>query len=491
MSLVVVVAAGVAAERPETAGDPDWTGLPSSWSLEVGDRAWWSVDPADPSGASPDAATVEALVESILRRQPLEIDLERPGWLGVTDDRREEPETPSVQGSFRSSMHSDLGWTRTSVNASARVSSAGLNPWALEWSGAYSREGGLIVPESVQHENESARLGGMTISRRFHDRFEVRAGRYSPSMVPQVGTIHGAGGEIRFGDSVKLGAVAGFKPDRHDGLLSIEEPIAAAYLWAAGGTRNRLFGETTLALLGTMYDGEADRLALLARHRLELTSKLRLTGSSEVDFGILDPEADDAVRLTATRLEASSPLTSRLSVRVGFDHNKRPETPSARELMPSQPDSAFERGNWRYWIGGTVSLPGKLRVDGEWSLLDTHDTEEHDRRWRVSLTRSGLPEIPGASTRVSVHNLDGRDRRSGYGGSMSSHVPFLSNRLTIGPSLGFRFLEPDDADFRVTDVSLQTQWRASERFRTYTRFRYAFRQSSEWTMIEVGLEWRM
>lgn len=420
------------------------------------------------------------------------LDSSPPAWLtraGTSWQRETDRNAPVAVENFRNDLWTNLDATYTRLSATARIDVTGANPWALAWSGNYEYSGGVVAPGEDGSEDGIFTVSSATVQRRFHDVLLVRAGRYLPPELSEVGTIDGVQGEISLGGALRVGVVGGTRPDAATRQISAAESVAAAYVSSRLGQEHQLFHKATLGAIATMYRGQPDRLVLLARQRVDLSARLRLYGTTEVDVDILEGSQSDVWQLTGSRVEAVSPVTSRFTARVGVDHRKLVRTRSAGELLPSENDSALDRGNWRYWIGGSYRLPWNLHVDGEWSLLDTHDTVEHDRRWRASVQRAGLPLLPGATIQATAYNLDGRTHL-GCGGRLTAHLPILDGGISLSPGIGYRFLQPDTAsDFQVTDLSITARWRGSDTFSLHATARYSFVDVDvdEQTVLEMGL----
>lgn len=181
-----------------------------------------------------------------------------------------------------------------------------------------------------------------------------------------------------------------------------------------------------------------------------------------------------------------------MSLKAGLEHEKLPDVPSVRETNPEEERSAFEKGDWRYWIGGTYRLPWRMEFDGEVFLLDPYTGAEYGRGWRTTLRRNGLPLVPAASLSFDVGGVSGTDE-PGYSGRLSTRLPILSRSFSLTSSAGFRFLEPDASrSFAMSDVSLMANWRRDAALSMFAAVTYSFGAADyggqDETVFQVGTQ---
>lgn len=305
-----------------------------------------------------------------------------------------------------------------------------------------------------------------------------------------VGQLDGVQGELAVGEPFRFGLVAGFRPDRRDRMPSVDEPLGLAYFGAELGERAGLHYKGTLGVLGTMFQGKPDRFAYLLEQRVALGSRVSLHLDSELDIDVTASDPLGFLRFTRTSFQTVTPVSSSLTVRAGFDQRRRPDTHAERDLLPSENDRLFEKASRRYWLGGSYRLPWNFRVQGELSYAGGPGEEDLNERWRVSLSRAGFASFHDVRVQAQVYNLHGSE--PGYGGALSADVPLFERKLSLRPSVGFRFLEPDReaAPFRMADCALHASWRTGSSHRLHLGVYYSFADSSERALIDLGMQWR-
>jgi hypothetical protein len=364
-------------------------------------------------------------------------------------------------------------------------------PWSFEWSGDVTYRAGEGLSRTRNFEEPRFDLFRLSLQRRFEDGGFFRAGRFLPLELPGLGYVDGAQVEEPISKNLRVGGVLGFKPSRIDLDVSGKEPMVSAYVTAHAGMRQNFYYSGTLGVLGSLFEGKADRLALLLDQRADLGPKLSLYSTSEVDFDIGAQETrSKSAHLTRTDLYVVSPITSFLTLRAGLDHYERPDTAAERDLLHFQDNRFFDWGYWRYWVGSSQMLPWALRLDEEVAVYDAPH-EHFTPRWRVSASRLGLFALPRAEVSVTLYNLDGAGAE-GYGGLLAFYFPALEERLSIRPAAGFRFLDTDDTSetFRVTDISLRADWWLSSAWSVYGGVSYTFGDDLGATLVDFGIDFR-
>jgi hypothetical protein len=396
----------------------------------------------------------------------------------------------SVRQLFQTDPENGLDYSRTRVGSDGSVERLGGTPWSLEWSGdVYYRKGSGY---SGFGEDGEVRLDVLRLfaERRFEDGSFFRFGRILPRELPSIGYIDGVEGETPIASWLHLGAIAGMKPVRRNLDPSFDEPTGAVYGTVETGTRGSFYYSGSLGLLGSLYDGHYDRTAVLWDQRLELTPKFSLYSTSELDLHTGAAGQNDGPQLTHFDAYAVSPVTTFLTLRAGLDHWERPDTRSEENVLPFPDARLYDRGYWRYFVGGSENLPWNLRVDEEIAWIDAPDSD-YAARWQVGVTRTGLLALTRAQVGALVYNLDGADA-AGYGGRAWAWFPLFEDALSLRPALGFRWVETDATAerFRLTDISVDADWWISRAWRAFAGVSWTLGDSIESTDVELGLDFR-
>jgi len=383
-----------------------------------------------------------------------------------------------------------LDHSRTRFGLDGSIERMGGSRWSLDWSGELSYRAGDAFRDSRYKDEFDVYIRRWTLVRSFESGGFLRLGRFLPPELPAVGFLDGAQAETELGKHVRVGAMGGLKPRRVDLAPSAAEPTGVAYGTVEAGTRSEWYYSGTLGVLGSIYKGKYDRLALLMDQRADLGPKLSLYSTAELDLDAGSFETRSGARLTHVDAFAVSPITSFLTLRAGVDHYERPDTRAERDLLHIQDPRYFDRGYWRYWVGSSQYLPWNLSLDEEIAFIDAPE-ERMTPRWRISITRTGLFSLQHAFVSATVFNLDGAGAE-GYGGILSAYVPFFENRVSCRPGVGFRLLETDEGaeEFDVTDVSLFVDWWIAQAWRLYGGGIYSFGEALDRTLLEAGIEFR-
>lgn len=380
-----------------------------------------------------------------------------------------------------------LDYSVTRLGSSGSLQRIDGSQWSFEWSGDLAYRAGDAFRNHPDHEEPRLDLYMASLYRSIGEDGFLRLGRFLPRELPGIGYIDGVQTQTRHTDNWSLGLVAGLKPDRSNLDPSGHEPTAATYATFEAGDRGGSHYLATAGLLGSLYRGQADRLALLLDQRASWGSSLTLYSTAEVDFDVGGAETRTGTRLTRLDLSAVSRPSELLTLRAGVDHWERPDNRAERDLLVLEDDRLFDRGYWRYWIGSDQGLPGNLRLSEEIAYIDSPDYD-YDPRWRVGLTRIGLFSWPDASATATIYNLDapGLD---GYGARLSAYLPLMNHKLFVQPAAGFRALEadPQSQEFEVSYLSLRLHGRLSPRRTLSGGFTHSYGDSVDATLVDLGL----
>ncbi len=398
----------------------------------------------------------------------------------------------SVRQLFQLTSDDDVNAFATHVGSSGSIDRIRGTPWSLEWSGNVIYRDGVAFEDTRDFQEPRLELYRLVMSRRFDDHSFVRIGRFIPRELPSVGFLDGAQVEKRLTDKWHLGAMVGLKPTRSNLDLSVKEPTAATYTTVEAGGDGSVYYSGTAGVLFSLFDGEADRLAVLSEQLLQL-GRLSILSSAEVDIDVGGAEARDGPRLTRLDIVGSYPFASWFTLRAGVDRFELPDTAAQRSILPLSFFDELEfldRGYWRYFVGASHDLPLNLRLSEEISVTDS-EVDDYSPRWNVSLTRFGLPFMSDASATITVFNFES-PTLDGFGGRLSAHLPFLKHRLLIDPSVSFRLIEMDGFgnEFEVVDTTVRTHWVLSSSWTLSAGVSYAFTDEAERALVDFALTFR-
>jgi hypothetical protein len=373
------------------------------------------------------------------------------------------------------------------MNSSGSVERIEGSPWNFSWSGSLRYRDGDGYARHRQYQDPHLTLYEAIFQRSLDGDGFLRFGRFLPRELPGIGPVDGLQVEAQPGERLRLGAVGGLKPSRIDLEASGDEPLVVPYTTIEAGDRNEAYYSGTMGLLGSMYDSEMNRLALLVDQRASLGPGLSFYSTAEVDFDVGASKFRSGASLTRLNTYVVSKMTPTIRLRGGVDHWERPDNFAERDLLLVDDDRLFDDGYWRYWVGSSQNLSANLRISEEVSYIDS-DNGKGDARWRVGVTQTGVFGRPDASVTMTVYNLVGSGV-DGYGARISSHVPLLERKLFVQPSAGFRMLEtdPEADDFTLTYLSLRLDGRLSKNWRLQGGATYSFGDAVDSRLFELGI----
>lgn len=394
-----------------------------------------------------------------------------------------------VRQMLQTDSETGLDYSVTRIGSSGSVDRIEGSPWSFEWSGNVRYRDGDAYVRHPEYQEPHLDLYEAIFQRPFDEGGFLRLGRFLPHELPGIGYVDGVQSEMVRGEHVRLGAIAGLKPGRTDLDASADEPTFAGYTTLEAGTRQRGYYSGTFGLMGSLYDGETNRLALLVDQRAGVGPDLTLYSTATIDFDVGAAETRNGTRLTRLDLYGNSKLTSSITLRGGVDHWERPDNLAERDLLVVDDDRYFDDGYWRYWVGSAQRLTQNLRFSEEVAFIDS-DNGEDGARWRVGATRTGLFGLPDASVTMTVYNLLG-DAVDGYGGRVSGYVPLIERKLFVQPSAGFRMLEtePQTDDFTLSYLSLRLDGRLSKNWTLLGGATYSFGDEVDTRLFEIGVRY--
>ncbi len=382
-----------------------------------------------------------------------------------------------------------LDYSVTHVGSSGSLERIQGSQWGFEWSGDVSYRDGDAYSSHSDYRDPRLDLYMASFQRPLDEDGFLRFGRFLPRELPGIGYVDGIQGQVSRSERVRIGAIAGFKPDRRDLGFSAEEPLFATYATFEAGERSKKYYMGTVGLLTSLYEGQADRLALLLDQRADLDPQLSVYSTAQVDFDVGAAETRGGTRLTRLDTFALYKLTSALSFRAGLDHWERPDNQAERDLLAFEDDRFFDSGYWRYWVGSDQGLPWNLRLSEEISFIDSA-TVDYDPHWRLGLTRTGLFGWQGASATATIYNLPA-ENVDGYGGRLSAYLPLLERKLYIQPIVGFQFAEVQlqARQFDLNYLSLRVNGRLSATWSLFGGITNSSGDNVDSTLLDFGLRY--
>jgi hypothetical protein len=406
--------------------------------------------------------------------------------VGVSDPRTVFHGKLTLRQLLQETSDGHLNARRTNLRTSGSLDRIDGTAWSLEWSGDFSYRVGSGYDKVRDVEEIRPEIYRLALSRRFDDRSIFRLGRFIPLALPSVGTVDGIQLEKVLSENWRAGGILGLKPFRDDLDFNTEEPTATPYLTYYVEDQDQRYSGTA-GLLGSYYEGDADRLALLVDQNLQWGS-LQVINSNEVDFDVGGGETQKGMRLTRMDL-ALADRRPGWTPRLGVQYWERLDTEAERDLFDPivLPEAAYFQDNyWRYWVGASHQLGAGFRLDEEVSYTDADSNEA--LRWQVSLTRSGLGEWKSSSATLSVYNLAGVEQQ-GYGGRLSGYFPVTGSPLTIQPSVSARFVDYDSGvdDYRYGDLTLRGYWRVSQSWSAAGAATYAITDDVQSILVDLAL----
>jgi len=383
----------------------------------------------------------------------------------------------------------DLDYWITRLSSSGSIDRIESSPWSFRWSGSVRYRDGDAYVDHPEYQRPHLSLYEAVLQRPIAEDGFLRLGRFLPHELPAIGYVDGTQGEMLRGEHLRLGAVAGLKPSRTDLQASADEPLAAGYATFEAGSRDRGYYSGTVGVLGSLYDSETNRLALLVDQRGGVGSDLTVYSTAVVDFDVGAAETHDGARLARLDLYGVSKITSAITLRGGLDHWERPDNLAERDLLIVDDDRYFDDGYWRYWIGSGQRLSKSWRFTEEVSFINS-DNGQDGARWRVGATRTGLFGQQNTSVSVTVYNLLG-DAVDGYGGRISGYLPLLEHKLFVQSSAGFRMLETDPGadDFALSYLALRLDARLSKNWSLQGGGTYSFGDNVDARLFDAGIRY--
>ncbi len=352
-----------------------------------------------------------------------------------------------VRQSMQTGTDNQLDRMVTRLYTSGSIDRIEGTEWSLKWSGSARYRTGDAYVDHPDYQSLQPMIYNLMLQHPLEAGGFVRLGRFLPYELPGVGYIDGGQLEVSNGGLLRFGVLAGLKPGRVNLEVTADEPTVAGYTTLEAGKQGSSYYSGTAGLMASLYQGEANRFALLFDQRASLGPKLDVISTAQIDFGVANT-TNSATQLSRFDLTASSRIARNHTLRAGMDHWERADTPSERDLLTIVDNSLFDSGYWRYWVGARHRLPLKLNLNEEVAYTVSDNTDAA-MRWRVGLTRTGFFQWTSASISSTIYNLESQGN-SGFGGLLSAYLPFWDSRLSVRPSASMRWLDPDNGGDGLT-----------------------------------------
>jgi len=395
-----------------------------------------------------------------------------------------------INQTLQTDRENDRDYSVTHFGSSGTLARIDGSDWSFEWSGDLAYRSGDAYSNNPDYEEPRLYLYNGSFRHPLADDGFLRFGRFLPRELPGIGYVDGVQGQIRHDEHLSLGAIAGFKPDRYDLDFSVDEPLWAGYATYEAGKRPGPYYSGTAGILGSFYEGQADRLALLIDQRAGIGPLFTLYSTAELDFDVGGAQTRTGTNLTRLDVTAVSRLSPGLTFRGGVDHWERPDNRAERDLLVYNDDRYFDYGYWRYWVGSDQGLPWNLRISEEISYIDS-DIYDYDPRWRVGLTRTGLFDWRDASMTATIYNVEAQGT-DGYGSRLSAYLPLMNHKLYVQPMAGFQAVdvEPQGQDFDLTYLAIRLDGRFSRNWSLFGGFTHTYGDRVDSTLLNFGLRYK-
>ncbi|MEN8254185.1 MAG: hypothetical protein ABFR33_01835 [Verrucomicrobiota bacterium] len=346
-----------------------------------------------------------------------------------------------VQQTYQEGTDSQLDYAVTRLYTSGNIDRLFGSAWSFVWSGSARYRTGDGYLDHSEYETVQPLIYSAAFQHPLSGEGFVRAGRFLPFELPGIGYLDGGQVELDTSGHWSFGVAGGLKPRRVDLAFSGDEPTAAGYATFEVGERISSYYSGTAGLLGSLYKGEVDRVAVLLDQRAGFGPRFNLLSTAEIDFGAAST-TNSQTQLSRFDLTASSRLHGLLTLRAGAGHWQRLDSQAQRDQFLFVDDQLFDDGYWRYWIGARHDLPLRLRLNEEVAYI-VSDATDDAMRWRIGLTHSRLLGWRFSSLSATFYNLESQGF-SGYGGLLNAYLPFRGGRIAIRPSASMRWLDPDN-----------------------------------------------
>ena len=377
----------------------------------------------------------------------------------------------------------------TRLDTDGSVDNVAGGPWSFIWSGNGSYQDGNRSSVSGGFRRFQPNARRLTLFRPLGDGGSFRAGRFFPKELPGLGTVDGLAIEAPV-DGLRIGAVAGTRPDRRTQGFASHELLGSLYASAETGTPGQGAYAATLGVMSTRWLGRSDELAVLLDQNFDLGPLLSAYQTAQFDFNNGAAKFHKGTRLTRLDLSLNSNVSRLLILRGGLSHFEPVDVAAERAVAGGNSIAAIDNGYWRFWAGGGQTLPWDLGLDEDISWTRTEGRMQPGL-WRATLWRQGLPWVPDGRAYFTGYNVSGA-RGMDYGGSAGAMLPVLQDKLILDANAGFHYDKVSSArrDLKLGDASVRLDWRPGRAWQLDATASKVWRGSADSSSLSAGLTFR-
>jgi len=377
----------------------------------------------------------------------------------------------------------------TRIDTDGTIDRIGGGPWAFTWSGNGSYADGSRRSVSNDFRRFQPRARRLTLSRALADGGFIHAGRFFPRELPGLGTVDGLAAEVPV-SGLRLGAVAGARPDRRDQGFASHELLGSLYAAAEKGTPGQGSYAATLGVMHTTWLGKSDELAALLDQNFDLGPALSVYETAQVDFNAGAARTHKGARLTRLDVSLNSNVKKWLVLRGGLSHYEPVDVEAERAFIGGDAPFRIDNGYWRFWGGAMQTLPSDFGMDEEISWTRT-EGKLQPGLWRATLWHQGLPGLADGRTYVTGYNATGVNGTD-YGGAAGVTVPMFAGKFVVDADTGFHYDKGASSarNLRLSDASLRLDWRPGRTWQLDATGTKVWRGSSRSASVSAGLTYR-
>ena len=366
----------------------------------------------------------------------------------------------------------------------------GGTPWSLVWSGDASYLDGKHPSVSDDFRRVRLHPRRLFFAHPVSATGLLRAGRFFPNELPGRGTVDGV--SLRVPVSwLKLGAIAGARPDRKFQEFSSHELLGSAYVSAESGTPGQGSYSATLGVLRTSWLGKPDELAALFDQNFDFGPILSVYETAQFDVNGGSATVHKGTRLTRFDLSLNSKLNDWLHLRGGLNHYEPIDVAAERAVAGGNSVATIDNGYWRFWTGSDQALPWNLTTDEEVSWTRSGGVLQQ-ALWRATLTRQGVPWLPDGTAYLTGFNVPGLTGTD-YGGAVGLTLP--GGKFTFDSNAGFRYDRgltgsAGSRSLSLGDFTVRLNWRPNRTWQADASATKVWQGSIHSSSVNGGLTYR-
>lgn len=390
---------------------------------------------------------------------------------------------------YQKTVPSEICQRVTRIDTDGTIDRIAGGFWSFTWSGYGSYLDANRPSVSYDFRRFRPRARRLTVAHPLGETGFFKAGRFSPTELPGLGTVDGLAIQAPAG-WLSLGAVAGARPERFYQGFSSHEMLGSLYATTARGTPGQGSYAATLGVMHTTWRGNPDELAVLFDQNIDFGPRLGIYQTAQLDFNNGAAKVHKGVRLTRLDVSINSTLSKWFMLRGGANHYEPIDAAAERAMMGGVPPFGIDNGYWRWWLGSGQTLPGNMGLDEEISWTRTGG-QMQSGLWRATLWHQGLPWLPDGSVYVTGYNLaslEGTD----YGGSAGMAMPMAGGKFLVDASAGFNYYRSPSnrRQLKLGDASLRLDWRPTRVWQIDMTGTKVWRDATGSFSLSAGLTYR-